>query len=173
MTTHFLLLFVTPNTAYCVIFNTLAIICWKYPCFIAWIIVLFLSCIFWVFLQPRERHITIEPHYLLKYMPMKVLHKCYFYKVMSSVRQLINITLRKNNENKIIKTWLKEKQLKIIWEKDKRRNKNPMWQRPTFPPGDPAVLSAMRGLTSRFGMALGMTLSLTPPQRVVNSPWWT
>ena len=45
-----------------------------------------------------------------------------------------------------------------------------MWQRPTFPPGDPAVLSAMRGLTSRFGMELGMTLSLTPPQRVVNLP---
>ena len=32
------------------------------------------------------------------------------------------------------------------------------WRRPTFPPGDPAVLSAMRGLTSGFEMEPGMTL---------------
>ena len=34
------------------------------------------------------------------------------------------------------------------------------WQRPTFPPGDPAVLSAMKCLTSRFGMGLGISTSL-------------
>ena len=33
------------------------------------------------------------------------------------------------------------------------------WRRPTFPQGDPAVLSAMRSLTSRFEMELGMTSS--------------
>ena len=34
------------------------------------------------------------------------------------------------------------------------------WQRLTFPPGDPAVLSAMKSLTSRFEMGLGITSSL-------------
>ena len=33
------------------------------------------------------------------------------------------------------------------------------WRRPTFPQGDPAVLSAMRSLTARFEMGLGMTSS--------------
>ena len=50
--------------------------------------------------------------------------------------------------------------------KVKRKNKKPKkkhlksWRRPTFPPGDPAVLSAMGSLTSRFEMELGMTSSL-------------
>ena len=45
-----------------------------------------------------------------------------------------------------------------------------MWQRPTFPLPKGAVLSAMRGLTSRFEMELGITLSLAPPQREANTP---
>ncbi len=34
------------------------------------------------------------------------------------------------------------------------------WQRPTFPPGDPAVLSAMESLTTRFEMGLGISSPL-------------
>ena len=45
-----------------------------------------------------------------------------------------------------------------------------MWQRPTFPHQTGAVLSAMGGLTSRFGMELGVTLPLASPQREVRTP---
>ncbi len=46
-----------------------------------------------------------------------------------------------------------------------------MWQRPTFPYQTGIVSSAMGGLTSRFGMELGVTLPLAPPQREANTPW--
>ena len=57
----------------------------------------------------------------------------------------------------------KKKALNLINEVDKVKSLNKetqIWQRPTFPQGDPAVLSAMKCLTSRFGMELGMTTSL-------------
>jgi membrane protein len=51
--------------------------------------------------------------------------------------------------------------IKICHKLNMKYLKNSMsWQRPTFPQGDPAVLSAMKCLTTRFGMGLGISTSL-------------
>jgi hypothetical protein len=44
-------------------------------------------------------------------------------------------------------------------KKEGKKKHHRSWRRPTFPQGDPAVLSAMRSLTARFEMELGITSS--------------
>ena len=46
------------------------------------------------------------------------------------------------------------------------------WQRPTLTGGNPQLPSALRSLTSVFGMGTGVTFSLSPPDYLIKGDYF-